>query len=64
MEHYYVIAGDEFGYYLVTKKNFNSHSLDKAKEYFEKIKQDNFITSIMYVNPDGEESFNEEYVNE
>lgn len=66
MEHYYVISGDEFGFDIETKKNFNVTYITIVQKYFDKVKVDsnNFQTILMYVNPDGEESTIDEYCNE
>jgi hypothetical protein len=53
MEHYYVMNGNEYGMNLATKRNFILP--EDAKEYFDKVKNDDFGCVLMYVGMYGSE---------
>ncbi len=62
MEHFYVINGNEYGVCLETKKNLED--IEDANDYFEKIKFDDFVCYLIYVDFNGIEQTIERFINE
>jgi hypothetical protein len=61
MEHYYVVNGNEFGIDLDTKKNFAK--IEEARDYFERVKYDDFGCIFMHVDSSGVEDIVDSYTN-
>jgi len=53
MQHYYVINGNEYGMDLHTKQNFTT--IKEAKEFFDKVKENDFGCVLMYADKYGNE---------
>ncbi len=53
MKHYYIINGNEYGFYITTKKNFIH--LENAESYFNDVKYDDFCCYLVAVDNNGEE---------
>jgi hypothetical protein len=64
MEHYYVVTGNEYGLNPGSKKNYKPSDLDKARQYYESVLEDDFYAGLIRVDEEGRESVVDQKIDE